>query len=270
MTIHKKTATPTADDIASHLRGDAKEIKLEVFEALDSTNTYLKELAPHEKSSMCAVIAQTQTAGRGRLGRSFASPPCTGLYMSLLLHPQLAAEETSLLTTMTAVAVCETIEELSDEKPAIKWVNDIFCRGKKVCGILTEAAFSAESGLADYAVIGMGVNLLEPEGGFPPELAEIAGSVFGTGSMDGDIRCRFAAELLNRLTERIKETPRAHIDEYRSRCFVLGKEVEVITPREIYPATAIGLDDDCGLIIRLADGSLRTIFSGEISVRPLR
>ena len=125
------------------------------------------------------VIANEQTAGRGRLSRSFFSPKDTGIYMSLLLRPKnYSAKQAVRITTMAAVAMCEAIETVSDEKAEIKWVNDIFVRGEKVCGILTEGSFNLESGLLDYAVLGIGINIYQPKDGFPNELSSIAGAVF--------------------------------------------------------------------------------------------
>lgn len=251
--------------ISKFLDEKALDIKLIVLNEVESTSTYLKELAAKGEKGPLAVIAKRQTLGRGRLGRKFDSPRDTGLYMSMLLPCSLPASEISLITTMTAVAVCEAIEDSSNLSPAIKWVNDIFVDGKKVCGILTEASFSAELGIAEYAIIGVGINVFTPQNGFSPEIADTAGSLFGNCKFD--IRSRLAGKILSLIISKLSDDPHSHIDEYRRRCFVLGKEVTVISPKDRYSALAIGIDDNCGLIVRLPNGDEKTLNSGEISVK---
>ena len=116
------------------------------FEELDSTNRYLKELAAKDARPGTVIIANRQSAGRGRLGRKFFSPGEKGIYMSILLRPDIPLERAVLITSMAAVAVARAIERVSGIEAKIKWVNDIFLKGKKVCGILTEAGIDAESG----------------------------------------------------------------------------------------------------------------------------
>ena len=129
------------------------------FEELDSTNSYLKEMAAKGAQEGTIIIANRQSAGRGRLGRSFFSPEEKGIYMSILLRPDISLERAVLITSMAAVAVAEAIEQVSGIQTKIKWVNDIFLNKKKVCGILTEAGIDAETGTLEYAVLGIGVNV---------------------------------------------------------------------------------------------------------------
>ena len=136
--------------------------------------------------------AGMQTQGRGRLGRSFFSPSDSGLYMSILLRPDMAAADAVKITTAAAVSVALAVEKVSDQKPDIKWVNDIYINGRKICGILTEASFSMESGGLDCAVLGIGVNTYEPEGGFPEAIRDIAGPIFH--ERKSDMRNRIAAD----------------------------------------------------------------------------
>ena len=235
---------------------------------IGSTNTALKELANRGEAAGLALVAGRQTAGRGRMGRSFFSPEDTGVYLSLLLRPRLPAAEATRITACAAVAVAETLEELSGRKAQIKWVNDVFMDGKKVCGILTEASLDCESGLVNYAVVGIGVNALTPPGGFPPELREIAGAVFPERTLP-ELRCRIAAGILNRLWrfcggERLGDC----FEAYRDRSLVLGRELELLSPgREPEPALALALERDYALRVRLADGSERRVQSGEVRVR---
>ena len=184
------------EGIRRHLQH--QELNLQVVRTITSTNTVLKTLAAEGAPSGLALIAGEQTAGRGRMGRSFYSPAGTGLYLSLMLRPAMRAEEAVRLTACAAVAAAETIEELSGRETRIKWVNDILVDGRKVCGILTEASVDCENGMMNYVIIGLGVNLRDPEGGFPEELQSIAGTVFEAEQIP-ELRCRLAAGILDRL-----------------------------------------------------------------------
>ena len=155
---------------------------------------------------------------------------------------------------------------MSGREAGIKWVNDIFIEGKKVCGILTEAAFRLEEGTLDYAVLGVGFNAYTPEGGFPPEIASIAGSVYEARREDG--RNALAAAFLNGLREALEE-PQGALRDYRRRCLVLGKDILVQSPQGSRPARALDLDEQCGLMVQYPDGSREVLRSGEISVRPV-
>ena len=184
------------EGIRRHLQH--QELNLQVVRTITSTNTVLKTLAAEGAPSGLALIAGEQTAGRGRMGRSFYSPAGTGLYLSLMLRPAMRAEEAVRLTACAAVAAAETIEELSGRETRIKWVNDILVDGRKVCGILTEASVDCENGMMNYVIIGLGVNLRDPEGGFPEELQSIAGAAFEAEQIP-ELRCRLAAGILDRL-----------------------------------------------------------------------
>ena len=172
-------------------------LHLEVREEVTSTNNVLREQALAGAPEGTVLIAQRQSAGRGRRDHSFFSPPDSGLYMSFLLRPAFSAQAALLLTTCAAVATALAIEEVTGVETQIKWVNDVFCRGKKVCGILTEGDVDLETGGMRYAVVGIGVNLYPPAGGFPPELAQ-AGAVF-LEKPTGALRCQLAGSLLNQI-----------------------------------------------------------------------
>lgn len=249
--------------IRRHLKTEG--LRLRYYDEIGSTNTALKELANAGEPAGLALIAGRQSAGRGRMGRSFYSPGDTGVYLSLLLRPRLPAAEATGLTACAAVAVAETLEELSGRKAQIKWVNDVFMDGKKVCGILTEASLDCESGLVNYAVVGIGVNALTPPGGFPPELREIAGSVFPERRLP-ELRCRIAAGILDRLWAFCGGPQMADCwQAYRARSFVLGREVELLLPgREPEQARVLELERDYALRVRLPDGSERRVQSGEV------
>ena len=256
----------SAEGIRRHLRH--RELDVRVYKTISSTNTVLKGLAAEGAEAGLALVAEEQTLGRGRMGRSFYSPPDSGLYLSLLLRPELPAVDATRLTACAAVAVAETIEALSGRETQIKWVNDLFMDGRKVCGILTEASVDCESGMMHYVIIGIGVNTRVPEGEFPEELRGIAGAAFGSEPVP-ELRCRLAAGILDRLSDYTARPADPEIFEgYRRRSLVLGKEINILAPgRELEPATAVDLGEDYSLLVRLPDGSTRRLNSGEVSVR---
>lgn len=247
---------------------------LEVLPEVDSTNTYLKSAAARAQHSggqetlrdWHTVIAASQSGGRGRMGRSFLSPPGTGLYLSVLLRPRIPAEKAVRITTAAAVAACLAIEACTDERAEIKWVNDVFVRGRKTCGILTEASVNLESGGLDWAVMGIGFNVYEPEGGFPEELKQIAGAVSQTRQRN--LRSRIAAEFLREFY-RVCSTPEltGYADEYRQRSFLIGKKITVISGNTQKPARAVDVDGECRLVVEYEDGTAEALSSGEVSVR---
>jgi len=211
------------------------------------------------------MIAAAQTEGRGRLGRTFYSPDGTGLYMSILLRPTISANEALFITTAAAVAVCHAIERVSDRTARIKWVNDIFCDDKKVCGILTEAALDPETGGLSYAVLGIGVNVCDPQGGFPDELCRIAASVFG--QREGD-RCQLAAAIIDEFfAEYATLSEGRFIEEYRARSMLCGRQITVKAPSGDRQATAVEVDEQCHLLVRYNDGTEEMLSSGDVSIR---
>ncbi|MBO6040740.1 MAG: biotin--[acetyl-CoA-carboxylase] ligase [Oscillospiraceae bacterium] len=257
-----------ADVIARYLRH--KELDLRVYRTIGSTNSVLKALAADGAPANLALVAEHQTAGRGRMGRSFYSPSGTGLYLSLLLRPAAPAAKAMYITACAAVAASLAIEELAGRSTRIKWVNDILIGQKKVCGILTEAGIDADNGMLRYAVIGLGINVLEPDGGFPPEIAGIAGAILERDRDPvPDIRCRLAAGVLDRLCEYTgaPDDP-AVFEAYRERSFLLGRDISILRPGvKPVPAHVLDLNRDYSLHVRLCDGSLADISSGEVSVR---
>jgi len=252
--------------IRQYLTGDAQSLDLRVFDSVDSTNLVLRKLANEGAPEGTVVIAAEQTGGRGRKGRSFYSPQGTGVYVSLLLKPKIAPDDATLITTTAAVAVCGAVEALSGEPASIKWVNDVFMRGKKICGILTEGSFDMESGQFEYAILGTGINVLEPDGGFPAEIRDIAGSVLVSPAPDA--KNRMIAAYLNHFLPLYRALGSSETNaEYRRRSFVLGRQVNVITEGGATPARAIDVDDHCRLVVEFADGHREALSSGEISVK---
>ncbi|MBO7353245.1 MAG: biotin--[acetyl-CoA-carboxylase] ligase [Lachnospiraceae bacterium] len=253
--------------IRKHLDTSIADIGLSVYPVTDSTNIRVREAALSGAPEGFAAVAGSQTAGRGRLGRSFYSPSGTGLYLSLLLRPAaLPSRQTIKITTLAAVAACEAIEAVSDRKAMIKWVNDIFIDGKKVSGILTEASFSLESDSAEYVILGIGFNILTPEGGFPEEIKNIAGAIFDRPQKD--IRNRLAAEFISRFMAAYR-APRfgGYEEKYRARSLAVGHTVDVLLPAGPKEAYVLDVDDDCRLIVRYPDGTEDSLYSGEVSIK---
>jgi BirA family biotin operon repressor/biotin-[acetyl-CoA-carboxylase] ligase len=245
--------------------------RVEVIKRTASTNLVLKERAAKGEPEGLVVAAEEQSGGRGRLGRSFYSPAGTGAYFSILLRPKVTADVATMLTAAAAAAVATAIEAVTGVEAVIKWVNDIYCRGKKVCGILTEGAFDMESGGMEYAVLGIGINVVPPEGGFPEELRSVVGAVFENGVPAPETRSRLIAEVLNRFYAYYENLPgKPFLDEYKARSFVVGRDVDVIAGDTVRRARALAVDDQCRLMVRFEDGTQGALSSGEVSVRPIK
>lgn len=257
---------PNADAIRRMLIGPASALTIDCRDCVTSTNTLLREAADEGAAEGLVLIASEQSAGRGRLGRSFHSPAGTGLYLSLLLRPKLGFKHSVKITTAASVAMCGALEAVSGMTAQIKWVNDILLGGLKVCGILTEASLKPGTAELDYAILGAGVNISPPEGGFPDELADIAGAVLPEPAAQA--RELVAAEFLNRFMPLYSALPGTdYAEEYIRRSAVIGREINVITPSGTRAALALGMDEDFGLIVRWDNGRTETLNSGEISIR---
>lgn len=238
-----------------------------VASSLTSTNTVIKERyldRPHG----FVLLAEQQTGGRGRLGRTFASPAQTGVYQTILLHPTLPLAHIQLATIAAAVAVAEAVEQTAGFAPQIKWVNDVLYEGRKLAGILTEATIEGESGAVSALLVGIGVNL-RPNPAWPDDVRAVAGALGEFGRVPR--RAELAAAVLNRFERAYALLEQGRADEllhaYRSRLCCLGKPIRVISPAGTYPADCVGLDDNGHLLVRGEDGRTRTLSSGEISIR---
>ena len=244
------------------------QIQYEFHDSLPSTNNYVKEAAARGAKEGLVVIAKKQTAGKGRLGRSFFSPESSGLYMSLLLRPSFPPRESISITTCAAVAVARAVEGLLNESVQIKWVNDIYRNGRKVCGILTEAACSGEMAM-DYAVLGIGINLTEPEHGFPDDLRTKPTALYPYGTMPDDVPMKLAAEILRLFQVYYPElTSHRYMQEYRSRSMLTGREVNFTYLGEHCSGMVTGIDDEAHLLVTMKNGTVLELSSGEVSVTP--
>ncbi|MBR0599090.1 biotin--[acetyl-CoA-carboxylase] ligase [Sinanaerobacter chloroacetimidivorans] len=269
--------------ILPHLQSANMEEKVFVYKLLESTNLTAKKMALDGAAPGTVVIAEEQSKGRGRMGRSFYSPADSGIYMSLILKPGFDVAKSVLITTAASVAVCKAIEKVTGIRCEIKWVNDIYMKGKKICGILTEAVTDFESGHIEHIILGIGINFTTAKVSFPEELKDIAGSLFhktedlkktGTKQIS---RNQLIAEVINEVLSIHQDLEsRSFIPEYKERSFVLGKEINIMqrissssgsdVPPPV-PATAVDIDSDGGLVVRYEDGSTDTLNSGEISIR---
>ncbi len=250
-----------AKDILAHLPPRLLS-SLEVFSALPSTNTALRQRAEAGAAHATVLIAEEQTAGRGRLDRQFASPRGAGLYISLLLRQALPHELLPLLTPYAAVVTAEALEEVAAIEMGIKWVNDLFCGGKKLAGILTEGGF-APNGELSYAVVGIGINLRS--GALPPALSEIAAAVEDFTAPPE--RERLAAALIRRFYEGLPSlVDRSFLPEYRRRSLVLGQTVTARDGHRLWQGTALAIEDDAALRI-LSGGEEILLRAGEVSIK---
>lgn len=261
-------------------------VRFEFFDTIDSTNTEAKRrfsaLPPEAYRSLhkTVLVAQKQTAGRGRLGRTFYSPPETGLYFSLLYADRTVAEP-GIITAVSAVAVCRAIQSVFSVDAQIKWVNDVFVGGKKVCGILTEGITSPQNGEIAAFVIGIGINIFF-SGTFPPELTSRAGGICGAslpeaGSESAETLSTQKRLLLSRTVENlvhILDNPQhefsAAMTEYRLRSNLIGKTITVSPVIDSfsgqYEAVVIGISDSAELIVRTSAGTQKTLYSGEVTL----
>lgn len=238
-----------------------------VFQEITSTNDVLKKLAVTEHvGEGTTIVSDYQTGGKGRLGRSFYSPKGTGLYLSMLLRPTGTVVDNLILTAQAAVAVYRAVKKTLGIELAIKWVNDLYLNGRKVCGILSEGQTSLESGHLEYVIVGIGVNLYEPEKGFPEEIRNRAGSILGRPSECREVdRNLLAAEIIREFYALAKEKQLA--SDYIERNMVPGHEILVIDGKGQRKAKALRIMPDGQLEIEEEDHSVHTLVYGEVSVR---
>lgn len=238
-------------------------------ESVDSTNNRLKDLAFSGAPDGQVMIANEQTAGRGRMGRSFLSLKDQGIYLSMLLRPESLPSDIAEITAWTAVAISGAVEEVYGVAPGIKWVNDLVMNGKKICGILTEMSVETESGRVQYVIVGIGVNVNQPQDFFPEELRHIATSLaVETGKCNP--RAQLAAAMIRHLDQLRADWPKnkqPYLDTYRANNITAGKDILVVRAGEERPAKALSVNDDFSLQVQYPDGTEQTIFSGEVSIR---
>ncbi len=231
-----------------------------------STNTLLRQAAEAGAREGEVLIAEAQTDGRGRMGHSFWSPDGTGLYLSVLLRPTgPIAEVTCLLTPAAAVAAARAVEAVAGTTADIKWVNDIYCHRRKVCGILTEGRPDPHTGQLAFAVVGAGFNVAPPRDGFPDELCERAGTVLP--AMSEDARERLAAAFLNEFWKIYTALHMGEFyDEYRERCLRLMQRVQVPFGKTLKAGTVIDVTPSFALRVRMDGGEVHDFRAGDVSI----
>lgn len=249
----------SAERVHFYLPDILKANRVIILKSVDSTNTYAKKLAADGAENGTVIIAAKQTAGRGRRGNSFYSPDKTGLYMSVIFRYDQFKENPDLFTVCAGCAVCAAIEKLTDKKPLIKWVNDVYVDGKKICGILSESTIDIESGTIDSVVVGIGVNLTTEA--FPQEIENKAGALGANIS-----RNRIAAEIVTQLYQCLNRSREENLKDYKAHSLVLGKEVNFIQHGVAKSGKAIDIDDK-GQLIVVTDNGREILNSGEISVK---
>lgn len=256
------------EGIRNYLPKEYQFMHIEAYRETTSTNALAKQAANEGAKAPRLYIAAMQTAGRGRRGRSFVSVPGGNICMSLLLKPELAAEDAVFMTTATCVAVHRAIRKATGIICDIKWVNDLYYQGKKVCGILTEAVTNCETGIVDCVIPGIGVNFnIAPEQ-FPEELRTIAGALYAGDKRIPVTRNQLAAEIVTQLFGIMQDlSERSFLKEYREHSMLLGKKIWIFSGKEPEEATALDIDENGGLIVELADGTRRVLSTGEVTVR---
>ena len=252
------------DSIRTALGEVGKDLTVRVFRSLDSTNNEAKRMAASFPSGTALIVAGEQTAGRGRLGRSFFSPAESGVYFSVLYESGEPLERAVSVTCSASVAVMRAIRTLTGRQVGIKWVNDLFLDGKKICGILTEAVSGVESGRMQNVIVGIGINLKNRD--FPPELREVAGAVGENDTRRSELIAAVLRELLPLLQN---PSDRSWLTEYREYSIVIGRNVICTRGEEQFFGKATGIDGNGGLMVELPDGTSTVLRTGEISIRTL-
>ena len=260
----------TSGDLMAHLGAGRMESVL-CLDKIDSTNRKVRELADLGAPDGQVVIANEQTAGRGRRGRSFLSLKDKGIYFSILLRPSGSAADLTSITAWTAVAVSRAIARVCGLTPGIKWVNDLILDRRKICGILTELALETETGAVSSLIIGIGVNVNQTLDDFPEDLRDVAGSIAMAAGHPVSRAAIAAAmvEEMDRLRLDWPDKPESYLSDYRAASLSTDREVVVISGAGQKKAYALGIGDDFSLKVRYDDGSEEDLRSGEISVRGL-
>lgn len=255
----------TEQRVLAHLAVECP--RLEYFDSIDSTNSHLKRMAQEGAVHGCVAVADAQTAGRGRMGRSFQSPVGKGLYLSVLLRPDVSAQALMRATGMAAVAAARAIETVCGANVGIKWTNDLVLNGRKLCGILAETVMmGAETAL----IIGVGINVHHQMTDFEGEVAEIATSLSLEGYSVG--RSQLAAALIEelyRLSDALGGDIAEYLREYRRRCVTLGKDARLLWTEGQERVFAEDIDEAFGLVVRRENGERFAVRTGEVSVRGL-
>ncbi len=244
---------------------------VQYFDVVDSTNTLAKELAAQGAPGGTVLIADRQSAGRGRMGRSFLSPGGMGIYMTVILRPNCMPSEIMHLTCATAVAACDAVQAALGFRPAIKWTNDLIWKNQKLGGILTELSLNPKTFRVEYAIVGIGINCCQTEMDFDASIRSMACSaqmITGT-AVDRDLLTSELIKALYTMDAELLPRKAGILDRYRQDCFTLGKEISIVRGEDIRHATATDIDDQGALVVTYEDGTTEAVNSGEVSIRGL-
>ncbi len=258
-----------AGELTAPLAGCLVGRELLCLDTVDSTNTECKRRAVSGAAEGLVVIAEEQTGGRGRLGRSFQSPRGRGLYLSALLRPRLEPQEVADFTAWVAVAVCDGVEAACGVRPRIKWTNDLVLDGRKLCGILTELGLESETNALEYLVTGIGININHAPEDFDEAVRPVAVSlaqVLGHPVRRSEVAAQVILAL-DRMYAAFPKNKREYLDKYRADCLTPGNRVQLVTPASRREARALEIDDDFRLVVELPDGTREALSAGEVSVR---
>lgn len=254
-------------EILSSIRGSWAGREIFYLDEVDSTNTAAKKAAENGAVHGTLVVSERQTGGKGRRGRAWDSPRGTGIFMTLILRPNMAPVHASMLTLVAALAVADGIRECTGAESLIKWPNDIVMSGKKVCGILTE--MSADPDCINYVAVGIGINVNMEE--FPEEIRGVAASIFTETGKKTKRSLLISAVMaaFERYYEVFMKTTDMSglLEDYNGKLANCGRTVRVLDPAGEYSGTAIGIDREGELLVEMEDTTVRRVLSGEVSVR---
>ena len=245
--------------IKQYLQKKHQNIDFQIFDTIDSTNIYAKQIVSNITKNT-VIISNYQTNGQGKFGKKFFSPANTGIYMTIILKDTIKAKNVFLITFLCALAVCKTIENLTNIKPKIKWINDIFINNKKCCGILTECETDLKKKISKNIIAGIGLNVNTVK--FPKELKDIAISL-----QNGTDRNIIIAKIINNFFKFYNSlTPKQIIEKYKKYCFVLGKDIYYTKENIKYIAKAIDINNFGNLVIKDINDNIKILEYEEIKI----
>ncbi len=244
-----------------------KDKKTEYLDVADSTNTLLKKRASLSGSENTVLITEHQTAGRGRLGKTFFSPRGCGIYFSYLIKPELSLSDGVFITVAAAVSMTRALARIFGIDTKIKWVNDIYFGDKKLCGILTESS-ALPCGKLSYAVLGLGINLKNPPGGYPEDFAYKTTNLENiVGEVSSEQKALLICEFIREFDRLIADFTRSYIKEYKEKSCLLGREIEILSGEHRGSGIALDIDENANLVVKASSGETVALSSGDVSIK---